>query len=118
MVQSAEDLTADDRTSSLDRSMDRRILAQVHLSPDHDVIEAFSADRTDQSLGIPVLPRRPWCNRLITDTHRGEATSYSMAIDTISISNEMVGHGVPRKGLGDLASDPLGGRMIGDAQRK
>jgi hypothetical protein len=31
--------------------------AQLGLAEDDDVIEAFPADRADQSLGMPVLPR-------------------------------------------------------------
>ena len=72
-VQSLTDQLAE----ALDRSMARRILtqgqmgpefivivgvglkdlAQMGLAEDDDVIEAFAADRADQSLRMPVLPR-------------------------------------------------------------
>jgi hypothetical protein len=77
VVQSAEDWLTSDLAEAPDRPMARRILAQGQMrsqfvvidgvggkdSPqvapaeDDDVIEAFSADRADQSLRMPVLPR-------------------------------------------------------------
>ena len=35
----------------------RKDSAQVGLAEDDDVIEAFPADRADQSLRMPILPR-------------------------------------------------------------
>src|SRR4030095_8880047 len=43
--------------------------AQVGLAEDDDVIEAFPADRTKQSLRMPVLPGGLWTRRVITDAH-------------------------------------------------
>jgi hypothetical protein len=40
---------------------------QVGVAEDDDVIEAFPADRADQSLRMPVLPGRPWGGRVISD---------------------------------------------------
>jgi hypothetical protein len=31
-------------------------LTQVGFTQDHDVIQAFSTDRADQPLGMPILP--------------------------------------------------------------
>ena len=76
MMKSAEDRLSGGLAEPLDRPMDRRILvqgqvcaelvviadvgrkdsAQMCLTKDDDVIEAFAADRADQSLRIPVLP--------------------------------------------------------------
>ena len=77
MMKSAEDRPCGDLAAPLDRPMTRRILlqgqmcsefvvivgigrkrpAQMNLAKDDDVIEAFTADRADQSLGMAVLPR-------------------------------------------------------------
>ena len=77
MVQSAEDRLSSELAEPLDGPMARRILfqgqmrsefvviagvsrkdpAQVGLAEDDDVIEAFPADRADQSFRMPVLPR-------------------------------------------------------------
>lgn len=76
MMKSAEDGPHNNLTRSLDLSMVWRILvqgqmrsqfvviagigrkdpAQVGLADDNGMIEAFPADRTDQSLRMPVLP--------------------------------------------------------------
>ena len=76
MMKSAEDRPSSELAEPLDRPMARRILAQgqmrsefvviagvgrkdpaqMGLAEDDDVIEAFPADRADQSLRMPVLP--------------------------------------------------------------
>ena len=76
MVKTAKDQSRDNLAEALDRPLVRRILgdrqvcpypvvvgsisrenpAQVALAEDDDVIEAFAADRADQSLRMPVLP--------------------------------------------------------------
>ena len=75
-MKSAEDLPSNELTETLDRPMVRRILPQeqmgaqfvvvagvgrkdppqMSLAEDDDVIEAFPANRPDQSLGVSVLP--------------------------------------------------------------
>jgi hypothetical protein len=77
LMKPAEDGPSGELAVPLDRSMARRILTQGQMSPefivivgvglkdpaqmglaeDDDVIEAFAADRADQPLRIPVLPR-------------------------------------------------------------
>ena len=76
MMKSAEDRLSSELAEPLDRPTARRILAQgqmrsefvvvagvgrkdpaqMGLAEDDDVIEAFPADRADQSLRMPVLP--------------------------------------------------------------
>ena len=76
MMKSAEDGLSGGPAEPLDRPTDRRILferqmrseivvikgvgsknpAQMCLAKDDDVIEAFAADRADQSLPMAVLP--------------------------------------------------------------
>jgi hypothetical protein len=43
--------------------------AQVSLSEHDHVVNTFPSDRADQSLRIPVLPRRACSNRLVADAH-------------------------------------------------
>ena len=73
----------------LDRPMERGILVQRLMDPhviivgcklakgaaqmglpeyDH-VVNTFPSDRADQSLRVPVLPRRAWSNGLVADAH-------------------------------------------------
>ena len=77
MMKSAEDRLSSELAEPLDRPMARRIFiqgqmrsefiviagvgskdsTQMGVAEDDDVIEAFPADRADQSLRMPVLPR-------------------------------------------------------------
>ena len=77
MVKSTKDWLNSKLAKALDRPMARRILAQgqmrsqfvvvagvgredpsqMGLAEDNEVIEAFPADRTHQSLRMPILPR-------------------------------------------------------------
>jgi hypothetical protein len=77
MMKSAEDRPRCDRAIPLNRPMGRRILVQGQMrsefvvitgvgrknltqmgfAEDDDVIETFAADRADQPLRMPVLPR-------------------------------------------------------------
>src|SRR5262249_24965811 len=51
----------------------RQHAAQVTLAQGDDVIQAFTADRTDQSLNIWVLPGRSWSSDDLRDTHGANA---------------------------------------------
>ena len=77
MMEPAENWPCGELAESLDRAMGRRIFiqgqlrsefiviagvvsedsTQIGVAEDDDVIEAFTADRADQSLRMPVLPR-------------------------------------------------------------
>ena len=77
MMKSTEDRPSSDFTEPLNGTKKRYVLgdgkmrpdivvivavspedpAQMGFAEDHDVIKAFPADRTDQSLRMPVLPR-------------------------------------------------------------
>ena len=68
MMESAEDGLCNDVTKPVDRTRKRRVLSQSEMCPDmvivggiglekdHDVIQAFSTDRTNHPLGMPILP--------------------------------------------------------------
>src|SRR5215468_5273809 len=87
------------------------------LAEDNDVIEAFPADRADQSLRMPVLPGRPRGDRMIAYTHGCKTLRHGPAVAPVTIPDHVSGCFVPREGICELAGDPLGCRMIGDAQR-
>ena len=44
-------------------------LAQMGLTEHNQVVETFPSDRADQSLRVPILPRRAWSNRFVADAH-------------------------------------------------
>jgi hypothetical protein len=41
--------------------------AQMGLAEEHHVVDTFTSDRSDQSLGEGVLPRRAWGDGLVAD---------------------------------------------------
>src|SRR5512139_1062586 len=87
MMQAAQDWLSSDLAEPLNGTTERRVLAQRQMWPDFvvivgigskeparmglakedDVIEAFPADRADQSLRMPVLPRGPRGRRVISN---------------------------------------------------
>jgi hypothetical protein len=87
MMKSAKNRLSSELTEPLDRPTARRILphgqmrsqfvviggvgrqdpAQMGLAEENNVIEAFPADRADQSLRMPVLPGRARGGRVIAD---------------------------------------------------
>src|SRR5208282_5279009 len=50
----------------------------------------------------------------IANAHRSDASAEDGAVCSIAIADQVSRCFVPWKGLGDLASDPLGGRAGGD----
>ena len=105
MVQPTEDRLSSELAEALDRPMARRILTQgqmrsqfvvidgvgrkdspqVSLAEDDDVIEAFPADRADQSLRMPVLPGRPRGDRVIAYIHGCKALRDGVAVAPVAI---------------------------------
>ena len=80
--------------------------AQVRRAQDHDVVQEFAPDRTDQSLCVRILPGRSRRDRVIAYAHRAEAPEDSAAIHTIAITDEMPRCLIPRKCLGQLPRNP------------
>jgi hypothetical protein len=100
MMKSAEDRPRGEATEPLEGPMGRRVLAQgqmrskfvviagvgrkdstqMGVAKDDDVIEAFPANRTDQSLRMPILPGRAWGRRVISDAHGREPPGDGMTI--------------------------------------
>ena len=60
----------------------------MHLAQDNDVIHAFTPDRSDQSLGNAVLPRRGWCGGLVPDAHGAQSARDDAAIDPVAIADD------------------------------
>ena len=80
---------------------------------DH-MVEAFASDRSDQPLGIAILPRRRWGDGLVPDTHSMQSTCDDGAIDAIRIADQVARSLIPGKCLGELTCDPFGGRICCD----
>lgn len=90
MMELTENFDRGDPPDALNGSVKRRVLVERKISPrgvvvgqigledsakmgfsnDHDVVETFPSDRSNNSLGMAVLPRRPRCGWTVTDPHR------------------------------------------------
>src|SRR6266478_7387893 len=75
------------------------------------MVDAFPPDRSDQSFGEAVLPRRAWRDRFVADPHGSQPVPDGDAVDLIPIADHVARGLIPRECLCDLARDPVGGRM-------
>jgi hypothetical protein len=75
------------------------------------MVDAFASDRSDQSFGEAVLPRRAWSDRFVADAHGSQSMPDGNAIDLIPIADQVARGLIPRECLCDLARDPVRGRM-------
>ena len=88
--------------------------AQVRVAPDHDVVQALSPDRADESFDVSILPGRSRRGWSVPNAHGSETSRYGMAVRGVSVPDEVSGCLIPGEGLGDLVGSPFGGRIGGD----
>src|SRR5882757_5836156 len=77
------------------------------LIEDDDVVQAFSADRTDETLSVRVLAGRSRRSDDLRDPHRSNAMTKCRTIGFVSVPQKIARCGVPRKGLGHLTRKPI-----------
>lgn len=70
--------------------------------------------RPDQAFGKAILPRCPWCNRLVPDAHGPQSACNDAAIDPIPIADEVARSLFPRKCFGYLTCNPFRRRSCCD----
>src|SRR5438067_5555900 len=75
------------------------------------MVDALASDRSDQPFGEAVLPRRAWGDGLVADAHGAQSVRDGSAIDAILIADQVARRLSPRECFGDLACDPVRGRM-------
>src|ERR1019366_10566907 len=71
----------------------------------------FAAYRSDQPLNVPVLPRRAWRRRAISDLHCANAVSIGWTISSVAVTNQVTRSFVPGEGVGNLTRDPFCSRI-------
>ena len=79
---------------------------------DDDLIETFAADRADQAFDIRSLPGTSGSSEDFGDVQIGDLSVEGVAIDAVTVTEEIVWSGVPRERLGELGCRPLGSRML------
>ena len=90
--------------------------AQERLVYDNDVIEAFAADGADQALDIRSLPGTSGSGEDFGDMQVSDLSPEGVAIDAVTISEQVARSGVPWEYLRDLRCRPLGSRMLGHVE--
>src|SRR5215467_10440520 len=84
------------------------------FAEDDDVIQTLSADRTDNTLSVRVLPRRSRRGDDLRDPHRSSAMTECSTIGFVSVSQQIARCSVPGKRLGHLARKPILGGIWRD----
>src|SRR5262245_35597592 len=80
---------------------------EMVLADDDQVVQALAADRSDDSLGVGVLPGRLWGGEDFPDTDRSDDPPELVAVGTIPIPQQVARLGAaPGKGLPDLLRGP------------
>ena len=83
-------------------------MAKVPLAKHNDMIQAFRPDRADQSLRISVLPGRSCCGRTVANAHRTKAAGENVAVDGVSVTDDVTWCCFATIGLRELTSDLFG----------
>ncbi len=87
---------------------------KVCLTQDQDVIDALAPDRSDQSFGKAILPRRGCRSRLVPDAHGAQSARHHAAVDAITVTDQVLWIVIPRECLGNLTGDPFCRRICRD----
>jgi hypothetical protein len=88
----------------------------VSLAEDEDVIQALTPDGTDQALRKRVLPRAVRRCEDFRDAHTVHAMPELLAVDPVTIAQEVDRSGLVWEGVHDLLGGPVGGGMLRDVE--
>ena len=61
---------------------------QMRLAQHDEVIKAFASDRSDQPLGISVLPRRSGCSQHLCDAHAAKSFAHDVPVGAVAVADE------------------------------
>jgi hypothetical protein len=91
-------------------------MAEMPFAEHNNMVKTIPSDRTDEPLRISVLPWRPWRDRSIPYTHCSKPLDDDIAIDAVSITNDVSWRLLPAVGFGQLTGNPMGARACGHTQ--
>ena len=80
------------------------------------MVQALASNGTDQPLDIGSLPRGARRGQHFADAHVAHLVSEFMAENSIAVTEQVAGELVKGKGLPQLLSRPLRGRMSGHVE--
>src|SRR6266436_2866987 len=90
--------------------------AQVSFAQDDDMIETLAADRADEPLREGLLPRAVPRREDFLDPHALASVPKLLAVDLVTVAQEIRGRGVVREGVHDLLGGPVGGGVLGHVE--
>src|SRR5574337_418877 len=89
---------------------------QANLAENDDVIQAFTADRPNEPLGVAVLPRGLRSSEDFVDAHPLRGFAKPRPIGPISVAQQITRCAVPGKSPKELLPCPFRGGMRGDSK--
>src|SRR4029450_6205923 len=87
--------------------------AKVSLAEDEHVTQALAPDRPDEALRERILPGAVWRREDLVNPHGRHPVPELLAIDLVTISEEVRRRGLVREGVHELLSRTGGGGMPG-----
>jgi hypothetical protein len=98
------------------REVARQGAAQVPFAEDENVIQTLAPDGADESLREGILPRAVRCREDFLDRHALHTVPKLLAVDLVTIAEEIGGRGVLREGVHYLLGCPSRGGMLGNVE--
>src|SRR5215471_6087843 len=80
------------------------------------MVQTFTANRADDAFDVSPLPRRPRSAEHFFDIHYRDLVTELLAINSISISQQISRRGIKRKGFEHLLRRPFRGWMSCDVE--
>src|SRR5437870_12262503 len=90
--------------------------AQVAFAENQNVIQTLTPDRADEPLREGILPRAVRRREDFLDPHALHSVAKLLAVDLLTVAQEIGGRGVVREGVYDLLGGPAGGGVLGHVE--
>jgi hypothetical protein len=87
-------------------------ISQVALAQDDDVVETLAPNRADQAFGERILPWAVRRREDFVDPHALHAVPKVLAVDLVTVAQEVGWRGIVRERVHDLLGGPGGGGMF------
>src|SRR5437899_4957117 len=90
--------------------------AQMAFAENQNVVQTLAPDRADQPLREGILPRAVRRREDFLDPHALHSVAKLLAVDLVTVAQEIGGRGVVREGVHDLLGGPVGGGVLGHVE--
>jgi hypothetical protein len=78
-----------------------RDVSEVPFVEHDDAVEALTADASDQTFGVRVLPRRPRSDHDLFDSHGADSAYEVVTVDPVTIAEKESRRSIPRERFPD-----------------